>query len=246
MSKKVLLINPRFTEEVTIFSIPISLLYLGSWLKHNGYEVCLLDALHFDDKQSFLQRVKSELSDAFCVGLSVMSTQIPHALQISKFVRHYDASKTIIWGGIHPTLYPEQTAECELVDFAVKGEGEITLVELLEAIEQGNLQPTHIKGLAFQTNGSSVTLTPDREPLDVNELPSVEWGLLGSLHPDCTLKEISELTLYGLPLLTSRGCPHRCLPSGELILMASGEEKPIECLEIGDKVASLNADGNYG
>ncbi len=210
MSKKVLLINPRFTEEVTIFNIPISILYLGSWLVNNGYEVCLLDALHFRDMSLLFQRIQAELPDTLCVGFSVMSAQIPSALQISKFVRQCDSSIPIIWGGVHPTLYPEQTAKSEFVDFVVKGEGEFTLFDLVEGIKQGNLQPAHIRGLAFQDGSNSVTLNPDREPLDMNELPPIEWKLIESLKPDSNLKELSELTLYGLPLLTSRGCPHRC------------------------------------
>ncbi|MCJ7655365.1 MAG: B12-binding domain-containing radical SAM protein [Dehalococcoidia bacterium] len=209
MSKKVLLVNPRFADEVSIFNIPISLLYLGSWLVNNGYEVCILDALHFKDMPVLLQRIESELSSALCVGLSVMSSQIPNALQISKFVRHYDASIPIIWGGVHPTLYPEMVARHELVDFAVKGEGEVTLSELLEAIEQGNFQPDNIKGLAFKA-GDDVTLTPDRELLDVNKVPPVNWELIADLKPGSSLREIADLTEHGLPLVTSRGCPYRC------------------------------------
>jgi len=210
MSKKVLLINPRFPEEITLFNMPVSLLCLGSWLLRNGYEVSILDALHFKDMPPLFQRIESELSDVLCVGLSVMSAQIPNALQISKFVRQCNPSVPIIWGGVHPTLYPEQTAKSEFVDLAVKGEGEVTLCELLQAIEQGNLQPDNIKGLAFQTGDNDVTLTPDREPLDINELPPTEWKLVESLKPDSSLREISELAQYGLPLLTSKGCPHRC------------------------------------
>jgi len=210
MGKKVLLINPRFPDEITLFNTPVGLIYLGSWLVHKGYEISLLDALHFKDMSLFWRRIESEIADAFCVGLSVMSAQIPHALQISGFVRRCNPSIPIIWGGVHPTLYPEQTAKCELVDFAVKGEGELTLGELLEAIERGNHRLNDVKGIAFQTKDNNVTLTPDREPLDMNELPHVEWQLVESLKPDSSLKEISELTQYGLPLLTSLGCPHRC------------------------------------
>jgi len=210
MSKKVLLINPSFPEGTTIFNMPVSILYLGSWLVNNGYEVYLLDALHFKDMSLLFQRIESELSDVLCVGLSVMSAQIPSALQISRFVRQCDSSIPIIWGGVHPTLYPEQTAKSEFVDFAVKGEGELTLSELLGAVKQGDLQPANIKGLAFRGGDNNVTLTPDREPLDVNELPSIDWRLLEGVRPDRSLKEMSRLAEYGLPLLISKGCPHRC------------------------------------
>lgn len=210
MSKKVLLINPRFPEEITLFNLPVGLLCLGSWLIRNGYEVSILDALHFADMSVLFRRIASEMADALCVGLSVMSAQIPNALQISRFVRQYNSSIPIVWGGVHPTLYPEQTAKSEFVDFVVRGEGEITLSELLQAIEEGNLQPNDIKGLAFKTGNSNVTLTPEQEPLDINELPPMEWKLVESLKPGSSLKEISELAQYGLPILTSKGCPHRC------------------------------------
>lgn len=44
---KVILINPKFTEEITIFNLPISILHLGSWLMYNGYDVRVMDALPF-------------------------------------------------------------------------------------------------------------------------------------------------------------------------------------------------------
>ena len=209
MSKKVLLVNPRLADEVSVFNIPVSLLYLGSWLVHNGYEVRILDALHFKDMPTLYQGIESELSSALCVGLSVMSSQLSNALQISKFVRHCDASMPIIWGGVHPTLYPEMVARHELVDFAVKGEGEVTFSELLELIGQGNLQPDSIKGLAFKM-GDDVVVTPDRELLDVNKMPPIRWELIADLKSGSSLREISGLSEYGLPLLTSRGCPYRC------------------------------------
>lgn len=210
MGKKVVLINPRFPEKFSGFSISPSLLYLGSWLLHKGYRVCIVDALNIRHRPTLFEKIKSELSDAVCVGVSVMSNQTPSALEISKFVRQCAPSIPIVWGGVHPTLYPEQTARCEYVDFVVRGDGEVTLVELLEAIEQGSFQPDGIRGLAFRTDSNNVVLTPDREPLDINEVPPIAWKLVESLKPGSNLQKISELTEYGPPLLTSRGCPHRC------------------------------------
>jgi len=209
MGKKVLLINSKFPDESVWFNVPVSLLYLGSWLGREGYEIVILDAINIKYMPALFQYIKSQLSDALCVGLSVMTAQIPNALEICRFVRQCDPSIPIIWGGVHPTLYPEMVARHELVDFAVKGEGEVTLSELLAAIEQGNFQPDNIKGLAFKA-GDDVTLTPDRELLDVNKMPAVNWKLVADLKPGSSLREIAELTEYGLPLLTSKGCPYRC------------------------------------
>ncbi len=64
------------------------------------------------------------------VGLSVMTAQILPALKISEYVRQHNSSIKIVWGGIHPTLFPEHTLREELVDIVVIGEGEYTALEL--------------------------------------------------------------------------------------------------------------------
>jgi len=210
MKTGVLLINPHLTEKSIVFNVPVSLVYLGSWLSHKGYEVHILDAVNMNDKANLFQNVESGLEGALCVGLSVMSAQIPGALEISKFIRQCNPNIPIIWGGVHPTLYPEQTARSEFVDFVVRGEGEITLCELLEKIKRDDPQPDSIPGIAFKTDNNKVILTAEREFLDINESPPVDWNLVKSLKPDSTLQEIAQATKYGLPLLSSRGCPHRC------------------------------------
>ena len=183
--KKVLLINPRFTEEVSIFSVPTSLLYLGSWLTHKGYGVSIVDALHFKDEGDLRDWIKGEVLDSDYVGFTVMSTQIPHALELSKLVKRL-SSIPIVWGGAHPTLYPEQTVKHPSVDYVVKGDGEYFLESLLR---EGKLE------------GSS---------FNVDENYSINWNLLKSLEPEMSLKEMSNLTEFGMPILSSRGCPHKC------------------------------------
>jgi anaerobic magnesium-protoporphyrin IX monomethyl ester cyclase len=210
VKKRVLLINPKLTEESTAFNVPVSLLYLGSWLNNKGYEARILDALNIKQPPTILQNIEAELPDSLCVGLSVMSAQVPNALEISKFIRQRDPYIPIIWGGVHPTLYPEQTVRSEFVDFVVKGEGEVTLCELLEVIEKQDFRPDSIRGLAFKTGNSNVTLNPERGFVDMNELPATDWNLVKALKPGSSLQEISQATANGLPILASKGCPHRC------------------------------------
>jgi len=210
IKRKVLLINPEFPEKILWFNVPVSLVYLGSWLTNKGYEVRILDAINTKNKATLFQDIQSELPDTLCVGLSVMSAQVPNALEISRFIRRCDSHIPIIWGGAHPTLYPEQTAKSEFVDFVVRGEGELILSDLLEAIEKNDVMPNDIPGLAYKTDNKDVILTAEREFLDINESPVCDWNLVKGLRPDSSLQEISKLTEYGLPIVSSRGCPHRC------------------------------------
>ena len=63
------------------------------------------------------------------VGLTCMSgPQIRYGLEFARKVRAESPRLPIVWGGVHPTLLPEQTAASELVDVVVRGEGETSSV----------------------------------------------------------------------------------------------------------------------
>src|SRR5215470_8019391 len=69
------------------------------------------------------------------VGLSVMTFQRETAKKIIALVRKLRPSVRIVVGGYDPSLAPEAYTDNELVDFIVRGEGEITFRELLRALE---------------------------------------------------------------------------------------------------------------
>jgi len=215
MSKKVLLVNPKLPQKAVRLNIPLSLLYLGTWLSRKGYEVNILDAFNHNGNRHFYDRLREELNDGvLAVGLSVMTAQIASAMDISKFVREVDGSIPIIWGGVHPTLYPEQVAGVDYVDYAVKGEGEVIAVELLEAIDGENdgFPPLlkHIKGIAFRDACNKVVVNPDREPMDMDELSCPDLNLVEDVRTVGDIGEVTQWVEIGLPLVTSRGCPHLC------------------------------------
>jgi len=189
--KKVLLINPRFTEEVSIFNIPISLLYLGSYLIEKRYEVKILDALYFS-KEEFRKRLDFNLLgwQPDLVGLTVMSTQIPHAIDISLTVKE-KTKIPIVWGGVHPTLFPTQTYTSHYVDYVVEGDGEEAIIDILEEVEP----KLKVK---------------NRGPIDIDSTPGPNWVLLQQTFPDVPLGHMQFLMEFGIPILTSRGCPHKC------------------------------------
>jgi len=211
MDKKILLIYPRFVERLRIGlpNLPMSLMYIGSYLTHKGYKVKILDLNNIDDANC-LDSIKKELNDTTAIGVSVMSAQIPNALEISKFIKQINPTIPIIWGGVHPTLYPEQVAKSEFVDFVVRGEGEVTAFELIKTIEgHGNFE--NIKGITFRSKGNNkIIATDNRELFDINELPAIDWSLLEGVTSFKSLKEIAEFTGFGIFMQTSRGCPHRC------------------------------------
>ena len=197
MKNKILLIYPKFHKvDFDAKSYPLGILTIGTLLKKQGCQVKLIDFLVEGNPLDIL---KEELNDdVLCVGLSVMTPQISNALEISKMVRNYDKNIPIVWGGIHPTLFPEQVIANSLIDFLIKSEGELSFPKLLKFFQgKGNLE--NIAGLVYKKN-NKIFQNQGRELIDLNDLPILNYNLLS---PE-TLKFASMI------LNTSRGCPYRC------------------------------------
>ncbi|MBU2472948.1 B12-binding domain-containing radical SAM protein [Patescibacteria group bacterium] len=191
---KILLINPIFNipKENYDSSISVGLLCLASYLDEKRIEVKMIDGVR---QKNYLDLIKKELPQVDFVGISAMTTQVKPALEISKIVKDFNKDLPVIWGGLHPTFFPEETVEHPLIDIAVIGEGEETLLEIVQEKPFQN-----IKGIAFKGN-NSVQVNSERPFLNFEDLPLPKWNLVP--------KEILE-NLALIPTHTSRGCPHRC------------------------------------
>lgn len=213
---KVLLINPPFNISKANYqtSISVGLLCLASYLEKRGIKVKIIDAIR---QKNYLPLIKGELAGTDLVGLSVMTMQVNSALKISKLIKDFNPDTPIVWGGIQPTLFPEQVASHPLIDMAVFGEGEKTLWDLIQALEnKGSLK--NIPGLAFQKKGK-VIINQKRPFLKMDDLPLPNWSLM----PRGILEGIALI-----PTHTSRGCPHQCAFCVNSITRNSWRGYPIE------------------
>ena len=195
---KVLLINPPFNISKANYetSISVGLLSLASYLDQQGIEVKIIDAIR---QKNYLELIQAELPKINLVGLSVMTMQVDSALQISKLIKDFNSRIPIVWGGVQPTLFPEQVAVHPLIDIAVFGEGEKTLLEIIQAMDD-RPDLNNIPGIAFKEKGK-VVVNHKRQFLKMDDLPLPNWSLM----PKEILKDISLI-----PTHTSRGCPHQC------------------------------------
>lgn len=135
-----------------------------------------------------------ELKTADIIGISSITSTAPRAFHLAK--RYRSMGIPVVMGGPHPTFLPEESLR--YADYVVRGEGEETLVELLEHLESG-IPLDDIKGLSFR-KGDAFVHNPDR-PL-VRDLDSAPI-------PDFTLVHNWGKRTY-IPIATSRGCPFGC------------------------------------
>jgi radical SAM superfamily enzyme YgiQ (UPF0313 family) len=107
--------------------------------------------------KKFLEsRIKKHKPDI--VGLSSMSFQSKTARYIARFIKTINPEIKIALGGYHPSMVPEEVG-CSWgndLDFIIKGEGEHTFRELLQALDKDNTDLQDIKGLSFRDNGEFI------------------------------------------------------------------------------------------
>lgn len=192
--KKVVLINPPFniSKEAYDTSVSVGILSMATYLDSKGIKTVIVDGAR---QNNYMEVLDKEIVDADIAGLSVMTTQVPSAMAISKFIKEKNPNCQIIWGGAHPTFFPEKTIEHNLVDVVCYGEGELTLYDIAQGKDL-----SEVRGIIYKKEGKAVKTLPQvlHNPA---EMPLFKWDL----EP----KEVLEkLTL--IPSLTSRGCPHRC------------------------------------
>lgn len=210
---RVLLINPfveRMHTELSFaenFRPPLGLAYCASVLEEKGYDVSILDALvlgvRFDELRRILKRDQPEV-----VGLSTYSPTRYECFRTAKVVKECLGDKvTVVAGGPHVSALPLDTLEeVPHIDYVVRGEGEYSLLELLDTLQSGG-DAASVPGVSARVNGIP-TDAPNRGNIpDLNALPLPARHLLpmkryGTRMPSTWHKCTT--------LLTSRGCPARC------------------------------------
>lgn len=199
-NNKVLLIYPYIVSSSEDIDIPLNLLCIGSFLKSEGFRVRILN--HYAEKSRFDELLSAELDDCLCVGLTVMTAQLPDALRIVKRIKERRPELPVVFGGAHATLFPEQTVQHPMIDYTVIGEGELSFLELLQCLRE-NRDPKDVGGIAWRNAQGQIQVNHEKPAFDFNRMPRMDFSLFS--------RELLEKTAaYRIPIQTSRGCPYRC------------------------------------
>ena len=209
-----LLINPRSAYHYIQTPIPYppaSLLTIASFLERSGVSSFVLDMVAEEDPVGLLSRhLDAAQGGVLLVGFTVMTSQVRHAAELSRHVKTRYPGTRVIWGGIHPTLFPEQVLREGVADFVCVGEGEYTTQELLAAL-RGNSDPRSVKGLYFLSGGELV-FTGRRAPNDLDSLPFLNYHLID--YSKYRVRSVGRgreaMRVNSGVIISSVGCPYRC------------------------------------
>lgn len=166
----------------------------------------ILDSPTFGlDKNSFLAEVRGWNPDI--VGLTALTPTVYKAYEAAKLVKEYDKDLPVFIGGPHATFMYEEALN-KGVDVVVRGEGELTALELVNTVEKHGLNAEKLKvvlGIAYR-RGDEIVVNPPR-PL-IRNLDALPLPARYSLP-------MEKYTVFDRPIrvahvMASRGCPYGC------------------------------------
>lgn len=192
MDRMVLLIHAsNFSQpQPKVDAFPWGVLHLAGGLKKERIQSRIVDL-------NIERLTEVHLRNVGCVGISTTSYAVGSALRAAMFVRSVNPSIPIIWGGVHPTLDPQNTIKHPLVDAVFRGEGDGVFPDLCKLIlnwkSYENFPSLLTKAGGFKESSSMMIS-------DLDALPSLPYELL-------------DLPRYNEKILevhTARGCPYHC------------------------------------
>ena len=191
---KLFLIIPDIKGVVSKPTSPhIGSAYLAAVLLKNGHNVRLLD-MRFGYKYSYLLGKLKEFKPDF-VGITSTSVGHKKACELIENLKR-DSFKVLI-GGPHASVMLKNVLEETRADFAIRGEGEDTIIDFLNNITK----PEKVKGLIWRNENGEIIENEGRDRIqDLDGIP----------FPAFELFELDKYMDKKLPIVTSRGCPYRC------------------------------------
>ena len=207
---RVLLARPNSPLQVA--PAPLGLGYLSHALKTmRGDQILILDGRRFRlSPEAFLARAEDFRPEA--IGFTAMTFEAPETIALIARCKERWPEVPVIFGGPHVTGFGPGLLEHCRADYLAPGEGEITLTELLDALE-GKRPLAGVAGVVRRERGAIVSSGP-RAFCDDLSLLAADWEAMGPEHYFSIWRRNALNTIAvsnrRLPIFFSRGCPFGC------------------------------------
>ncbi|MBC8204627.1 B12-binding domain-containing radical SAM protein [bacterium] len=209
---KVLFLRPHST--VPACTPPLGVLSLTSYIrKYGGHEATIFDGrvlmIPHERIKPYIEHYNPDI-----VGITAMSAERNQAHELAELSKELFPKVPVVIGGPYTTAEWNRVLADKNIDYAVIGEGESTLLNLLKFLEEGNNYP-EIKGLAFRKDGIPLFFGFQESIADLDSIPMVAWDAIDlelyihnkkkrcGMNQHCSSERVA-------PVLTTRGCPYQC------------------------------------
>lgn len=179
--------------------VKIAIMLLSARLKEAGHSCEVVMEAAEDDV------VAAALAlDPGAVAFSCTTGSEGWALSTAAAIKSRAPGLPVIFGGPHPTFFPAVLERPE-VDVICRGEGEDVVVDVADALERGLDALAGVPNVSVKLAGEVIASDVRPLILDLDALPSPDWSVYASRYTF-----LVPYYLGNFPVITSRGCPHRC------------------------------------
>ncbi|HEX9022016.1 MAG TPA: radical SAM protein [Nitrospirota bacterium] len=214
--KKILLVHPRGENWTTgeqdlsrIVNImaPMGLLSLAAWMEQHGHRADIHDCYAFPGEDSRITSYLDEERPDY-IGFSTTTSSFPDGVRLAKRAKEILPSVKVVFGGVQMSGLRERLLrDFPVIDYGVVGEGEQTLLELVESDGDGL---RNIEGLIFREKGEVVFTGFRKKLLEMDALPFPAYEKLHGFPESYKLPIFSYPKEPNTTVITSRGCPYFC------------------------------------
>ena len=212
-----------FRFSVGSIAPPLGLAYIAGALEAAGHPVAVVDAVT-EAPERYLRYFRGYLlglpfaeivdripDDAKAVGISSIFThEWPAVAELIRVVKERRPDLPVIVGGEHVTSMPELCLLTSKTDYLVLGEGEETMVELVDALRR-DAPMAEMLGIGYRS-GDDIVVNPRRQRmLAIDDIARPAWELidLDTYHEHRWMGGMYSAT-KSVPVLATRGCPYQC------------------------------------
>jgi radical SAM superfamily enzyme YgiQ (UPF0313 family) len=206
MNKKILfIIHDLYQNDV---EFPLGVGYLSAVLQKQGYKIDIAnqDLYHWSNEETVDKWVKNNSYDI--IGMGFLSARfVETVLPLCKEINKHKGNALLVLGGHGATATPEYILKATQADIIVMGEGEETIIDLMEHLDNYE----SLKGIAYR-KGNQITVNERRPPIkDLDSIPFPAWNLFPMEKYRSTCQYMGQdKNEYSFPMLTSKGCTNKC------------------------------------
>jgi anaerobic magnesium-protoporphyrin IX monomethyl ester cyclase len=203
--KEIILINMASDQDMhewkKDYNPPLGILSIATCLELHGHDCMVIDYCY--ERKNLLKLVETILEEHVkIVGFSVYTINVDEAIRISRYLKKTLPYIIILFGGPHASLDSEYCSKPNSVDYVIRGEGESSVLELVEAVTSGYslVIPDQIEGVCYRKKDRKVESEIRSHAKNLDLLPIVK-------------REFVAIEKYKgfINFCTSRGCPANCI-----------------------------------
>ncbi|MBF0358692.1 MAG: B12-binding domain-containing radical SAM protein [Magnetococcales bacterium] len=204
-----LLLYPRLgSMDSIIVELPLSIIYAAAESNRRGYKIKLIDLRRErPDWQKVIDPIIEQ--GVRLVGISVMTGMpLESARKISQHIKDKFPDTPVVWGGPHATVLPE-TIEETFIDILVRGDGSLTLANLIATLKTDQPDLSSIPGISYK-DAEGTAVHNDRS----NQFERIHYSDIPYHLLDVDSEDYQRVYKGGkqrlFPIFTTVGCPYKC------------------------------------